>query len=39
MGSVFFLSILQVRPPSNLRELGKLVMGSLDSSSLKAGGR
>ena len=34
-----FLSRPQVRPPSKLRELGKLVMGSLDSLSRKYGGR
>ena len=33
MVSILFLSILQVRKPSKRRELGKLVMGSLDSSS------
>ena len=30
MGSVLFLSRPQVRPPSNLIELGKLVMGILN---------
>ena len=39
MGLVLFLSRPQVRPPSKRREFGKLVMGSLDSSSRKAGGR
>ena len=39
IGSLLFLSRPQVRPPPNQRELGKLVMGSLDSSCRKAGGR
>ena len=39
MGLVLFLSIRQVSPPSKRRELGELVIGGLDSSSWKAGGR
>ena len=39
IGSVLFTSRPQVRPPSKQRELGKLVMGSLDSLSQKSGGR
>ena len=39
MGLFLFLSIPQVRPSSKRKELGKLVMGSLDSSSWKSGGR
>ena len=38
MGSVLSLSRQQVMPPSKRRELVKLVMGSLDSLSRKAGG-
>ena len=39
MGLVLFSSRPQVRPPSKQRELGKLVIGSLDSLSWKAGGQ
>ena len=39
MGLVLFISRPQVRPPSKRRVFVKLVMGSIDSSSRKAGGR
>ena len=39
IGSVLFLGRPQVRPPSKRRELGKLVIRSLDSLSREAGGR
>ena len=39
MGSILFQGKPQVRPPSKCRELGKLVIGSHDSSRRKAGGQ
>ena len=38
MGLVILLIRPQVKPPSKRREFGKLVIGSLDSSSRKSGG-